>query len=132
MTREKFIEILDREGHSYKIEGDKIVVTDGDSEGNFDLYLGSIPSDVIFRNDGWVWLRSLTSLPPGVEFRNGGRVSLESLTSLPPGVMFNNGEFVNLKSLIGGWFSFWKGNIEGIDGNRLLNKMVADGLFDRR
>ena len=57
MTQEAFIAILDEEGYSYKIEGDKIVVT----------------------HNGYVDLRSLTSLPPGVEFRNGGDVDLRSL-----------------------------------------------------
>ena len=131
MTEEEFIKVLDDNGYSYEIVGDKLVVTDGDSEGNFDLYLGSIPSDVIFRNDGWVWLRSLTSLPTGVMFNNGEFVHLRSLTSLPPGVEFKNGGDIYLESLIGGWFEYWKGNIDGIDSKMLLNKMVADGLFDR-
>ena len=58
MTREEFIEILKKEGYSYKIEGDKLVVT----------------------GNGDVWLDSLTSLPPGVVFKNRGRVYLRSLT----------------------------------------------------
>jgi hypothetical protein len=41
-----------------------------------------------------------------------------------------------LSSLIGGsipdkWFNKWKGNIEGIDSNRLLNKMINKGVFER-
>ena len=58
MTREEFIEVLDDNGYSYEMEGNKIVVT----------------------NEGSVWLESLTSLPPGVEFRNKGDVDLDSLT----------------------------------------------------
>ena len=61
-------------------------------------------------------------------------VYLESLTSLPPGVEFKNGGDVLLDALIGDWFSDWEGNIEGIDSNyskRLLNSMIALGLFDR-
>jgi hypothetical protein len=46
-----------------------------------------------------------------VEFRNEGDVSLDSLT--------------------GGYFSEWKGNIEGIDSKRLLNFMISKGLFER-
>jgi hypothetical protein len=50
-------------------------------------------------------------------------------------VEFNNGGFVFLRSLIGGleygFFDDWRGNIEGIDSNRLLNKMISLGLFDR-
>ena len=112
MTQEEFIEVLDEKGYSYKIEGDKIIVT---QEGYLNFY-------------------SLTSLPPDVEFRNKGSVHLYSLTSIHPGVEFNNGGIVGLDSLIGKgeWFEDWKGNIKGIDSKRLLNKMVADGLFDRR
>ena len=113
MTREKFIEILDIEGYSYEMEGDKIVVTRGDIYGD-------------------VWLNSLKTLPPGVEFKNGGNVWLDSLEILPPGVVFNNGGDVFLKSIMGTYFSKWDGNIDGISPNRLLNKMIADGLFDRR
>jgi len=129
MTREKFIKLLDEMEYSYDIEGDKIVVT----------------------HDRTVWLESLTSLPPGVEFRNAGKVELNSLSSLPPDVMFenigniflgsitslsSNLEFKNdgdvyLESLIGGWFDEWKGNIRDIDSNRLLNKMISLGLFER-
>ena len=74
---------------------------------------------------------ALTSLPPGVEFRNGGNVWLRSLTSLPPGVVFENEGYVYFKSLMGGRFSDWRGDIEGIKPNMLLNKMIKDGLFDR-
>ncbi len=57
MTREEFIKELNREKYSYEIEGNKIIVT----------------------HDRNVWLDSLTSLPPGVVFRNGGYVDLRSL-----------------------------------------------------
>ena len=107
MTREEFIKVLDEEGYSYEIEGDKIVVTYGYG----------------------VDLSALTSIPPGVEFKNGGYVDLESLTSLPPGVEFKNGEDVYLGLLIGRWFDEWQGNIEGIDSKRLLNVMIKQGVF---
>ena len=111
MTQEEFIEVLDKKEYSYEIEGDKIVVT----------------------GKGDIWLESLTSLPPGVVFRNGGHVNLRELTSLSAGVEFNNGGSVFFKSLINvGFISYWKGNIEGIDEKRLLNKMIEDGVFDRR
>ena len=109
MTQEAFIAILDEEGYSYEIEGDRIVVTYGYG----------------------VDLSALTSIPPGVEFKNGGYVDLESLTSLPPGVEFKNGEDVYLGLLIGRWFDEWQGNIEGIDSKRLLNVMIKQGVFER-
>jgi hypothetical protein len=68
-------------------------------------------------------------------FNNGWHVNLDSLTSIPPGVVFRNGWSVNLDSLIGGFFSEWEGNIEGIDSDRssrLLNKMITLGLFDKK
>jgi len=109
MTQKEFIKVLDKKGYSYKIEGDRVVVT----------------------HKGDVFLDSLTSLPPGVEFRNGGYVSLHSLTSLPPGVEFRNRGVVGLNSIIGGEFDDWKGNIEGIDSKRLLNLMISKGIFER-
>jgi len=129
MTQEEFIKKLKREGYSYEIEGDRIVVT---HEGNVDLRaLTSISPGVEFRNRGVVYLGSLTSLPPEVVFKNKGSVYLRSLTSLPTGVVFKNGGDIRLKSLTGGYFTNWKGNIEGIDEKRLLNKMIKDGVFER-
>ena len=107
MTREEFIAILDEEGYSYEIEGDRIIVT----------------------HNGYVLLDALTSLPPGVVFKNKGDVDLRSLTSLPSGVVFKNGENVYLGLLIGRWFDEWAGNIEGIDPKRLLNVMIKQGVF---
>ena len=114
MTQKVFIKILDKKRYSYNIEGNKIAVTE-------------VYAD----------LGSLTSIPPGVVFKNGRDVNLESLKTISPGVKFNiegnmNGRDVYLYSLTGGWFSAWKGSIEGIEPKRLLNKMIADGIFDRR
>ena len=130
MTREKFIEVLDEKRYSYEIKGDKIVIT---HKGYVDLLsLKTSPPGVVFENGGDVWLSPLTSLPPRVEFKNGKDVYLDSLKTLPPGVEFRNGRDVDLDSLIGGWFSAWNGNIEGISSNRLLNKMIELELFNRR
>ena len=150
MTREEFIEILDREGYSYEIEGDKIIVNrKGDTRELRSLT--SLPPGVVFKNGGNVWLGSITSLPPGVEFENKGNVDLysltsippdvvfknvgyvwlESLQSLPPGVEFNNEGRVWLNSIIGGWFNEWEGNIRGIDDKRLMHLMISKGVFER-
>jgi hypothetical protein len=147
MTQKEFIKVLDWEGYTYKIKGDKIVVT---GEGYVNLSdLTSLPPDVEFRNKDNVWLTSLTSLPPGVKFNNGGRVLLASLTSLPLGVVFKNEGTVDLGSLtslplgvefrnkgnvdlcdlIGGYFHKWKGNIEGIGSKSLLNLMISKEIF---
>ena len=86
MTKEEFINILDKiestrsdkKGYSsYKIEGDKIVVT----------------------HNRYVDLGSLKTLPPGVEFNNVGSVYLHLLETLPPGVQFNNKGSVDLRSI---------------------------------
>ena len=129
MTQEEFIKELDGEDYSYKIEGGKLIVIAGDSEGNFDLYLGSIPSDVIFRNPGYVDLLYIDNIPSGVEFRNKGDVRFSSVTSIEKDVRFNNHGKVYLKSIVGGYFQSWPGNIEGIDSKRLLNVMIKQGVF---
>ncbi len=134
MTQEAFINELDEKGYSYEIEGDNIVVT---HEGDVNLSaLTSLPPGVEFKNRGGVSLYALTSLPSGVVFKNGGNVYLVSLTSLPPGVEFSNEGDVNLESLIGGWFGnpygdAWKGSIDDIDSERLLNLMISKGVFER-
>jgi len=149
MTREEFKKVLDRQRYSYKIKGDKIVITD---DGIVWLNsLETLPPGVVFKNGEGVWMKSLEILPPGVEFKNGGDVDLGSLETLPPDVKFNNGgdvqmnsletispdvEFnnsgsVRLVSLVGGWFKDWPGNIEGIDSKRLLNLMISKGIFER-
>ena len=110
MTQEAFVKVLERKGYSYKIEGNKIVVT-------YKFYVDLV---------------SLTSLPPGVVFSNEGEVGLRSLEAIPPDAEFRTTYDVNLQSLTGNWFSEWEGNIKGIRFNRLLNKMISIGLFDRR
>jgi hypothetical protein len=129
MTREAFIKVLEDNEYSYEIEGNKVIVT---HKGTVHLNrLTSLPPGVEFKNVGYVILFSLTSLPPGAEFKNRGNVGLNSLTFLPSGVEFNNEGDVYLEYLTGGWFDEWKGNIEGIDSKRLLNKMIKQGVFER-
>ena len=129
MTQEAFIKVLNKEKYSYEIEGDKVVVTHkGDVVLN---YLTSLPPGVEFRNRGYVGLKSLTSIPPGVAFGNDGIVNLQSLTSIHPVVEFNNEGDVWLADIIGNWFKYWKGNIEGIDPKRLLNLMISKGVLER-
>ena len=127
MTREEFIQILDKKGYSYEIIGHKIVIT---YRGDVNLSsLETLPPGVEFNNGRDVELALLKALHPDVEFKNGGNVYLHSLKTLPPGVEFNNGRDVYLESLTGDWFSDWKGNVEGIDPNRLLNRMIKRGIF---
>ena len=71
MTHEEFIQVLDKEGYTYEIEGNKIIVT---NKGKVGLeYLTSLPSDVVFRNEGGVHFRRLDyRILESVEFRNEG------------------------------------------------------------
>jgi len=131
MTQEEFTKQLDKKRYSYEIEGDKIIIISGYGGNVYLNAFTSLPPGVEFRNKDHVGLESLTSLPPGVVFKNGGGVFLRSLTSLPPDVEFNNGGNVWLRDIIGGFFNKWEGNIEGIDSNRLLNKMISLGIFER-
>ena len=112
MTREEFIKELNDREYSYELEGNKIVI-----------------------NYKWmVVFNSLETIPPGVVFKNQGAIAFNSLKTIPPGVEFDNKGLVIFRSLISGGGSFreWKGNIEGIDYKRLLNKMISIGLFDRK
>ena len=127
MTKEEFIQILDSEGDSYEIVGDKIII-DG---GGYFPNLKTLPSDVVFNNEGDVFLKSLKTIPSGIEFKNTGDVFLDVLETLPPGVEFNNGDRVHVKFIHPAYFHRWNGNIEGIDSKTLLNKMIQRGIFSR-
>jgi len=152
MTREEFIEILENKNYPFKEEGGKIIVTYSSAYGYVDLGgLSNIPSGVVFDNSGSVNLEGIDRIPEGTVFTNGGEIFLEGLEDISPGVVFNNGKDIYLPSvksispaiefnnygniylsfLIGGWFDHWRGNIEGIDPKRLLNKMISLGLFDK-
>jgi hypothetical protein len=152
MTREEFIELLDKLKVSYEIEDDRIIVTGGDADGDIPFgQFWNLSSNVEFRNKGYVALNNLKKLPQGIVFRNGNDVYLRDLQNLPSGFEFNNKRDVNLGSiktipsdvkfnnggdvylpriLVGGrWFSEWSGHIYEINDGRLLNLMVKKGLF---
>ena len=138
MTREEFIEILDREGYPYKISNGKIVITNK-SKGNIHLVgsimgdgsidiIDEIPSGVIFQGRGAVNLSSLETLPPDVEFRNSGNVDLDNL-KLPVDLAdsFNNSGHITFSNLY--WRGNFEGNIDGIDNKRLFRFMIKQGMF---
>jgi hypothetical protein len=143
MTREEFIEILDREGYPYKIVNDKIVITsrsrrginlvgsaidDTVNGGQMIIIIDEIPSGIIFQGKGGVNLSSLEVLPPDVEFRNIGKVDLSSM-KLPIDLAdsFNNSGGISFSNLY--WKGNWEGNIEGIDNKRLFRLMIKRGIF---
>jgi hypothetical protein len=128
MIREEFIQALEDHNYSYEIKENKIVAT---HKGGIILFLNSIPSGVEFNSNGVVYLYELKDLPSGVMFNNRGDVILDSIKNISRGVKFNNRGDIRLDSLTGGWFYEWDGNINGIGENRLLNKMISLGLFER-
>jgi hypothetical protein len=128
MTREEFIQELEYNNCSYEIKENKIVATHKDG---IILFINSIPSGVEFNSKGVVYLYELKDLPSGVIFNNKGDIVLDSIKNISRGVKFNNSGDIRLNSLTGGWFYEWDGNIGGIGENRLLNKMISLGLFER-
>ena len=126
MTREEFIEVLNQGGHSYRKEGNKLVVTDYHG---IDLGVTHIPPGVEFSNNSYVYLDSLEEIPSDIKFRNSGSVSLFSLGSIPRGVSFENGRGIFLDSL-GVDSREWEGNIEGINPRKIINEMVSYGIFE--
>ena len=117
MTREAFIAELKGKSYSYEIEGDKIIITNGDP-GRRGL------------GEDRIILEHFKTIPSGVIFNNEGLVDLDSLTSIPNDVEFHCLD-VNLEFIIGGWLEDWSGNIKGIDRNSLLNLLISKGVFER-
>jgi hypothetical protein len=133
MTREEFIKVLVNNNHCtypYKEEGDKIIV---DFAGPIFLNgIDSLPPNVTFsENNKNVHLNTIKFLPEKIVFSNSGYIFLDSVESIPNDTIFYNNGYVLLRSLIGGWSVDWKGNIKDIGSNRLLNKMISLGLFDK-
>jgi len=153
MDKEEFIEELQRKRILFFMDNERIMIIDNTGVDLPDLT--SLPPDVTFANKGSVDLGKLKFLPLGIEFKNtkalylesleelpeeitfepGGNLYLNLITRIPKGVKFKMGD-IYLKSLFGGvlpagWLDEWDGNINGIHPVRLLNNMVALGLFDR-
>ena len=150
MTREEFIEELERKRIFFFMDNERIMITDNTGVDLADLT--SLPPDVTFANKGSVDLTRLKFLPPGIEFKNTRTVYLHSLEELPEEITFETGGnlYINLITRIPkgvkfegnkegliylsllGWIDEWEGNIPGINTKTLLNKMVTLGLFDRK
>jgi hypothetical protein len=148
MTREEFINILEKKGYPFEDKGDRLFV--GREFDCLDIDLSrvrSIPPSVIFRNGGSVNLNSIEEIPSGVEFRNLMRVSLHSLRRrIDPSVRFRSslivvspllgcdsfivegGEDGEIVSYMNSFTSFSLG-VCGIDDKKVLNHMIELGLF---
>ena len=122
-----------RDTYSVSIKGDVYYVDaypDEDGSCYIDLRALEIPPNVVFENEGDVTL-NIDELPENVKFFNEGDVYLYQVESIHSSVEFNNEGEVFLESLTGGYFSEWKGNIEVIGSNRLLNLIISKGIFER-
>jgi len=133
MTQEEFIKVLGEKGYSYEIEGDRIIVTGGNSDGYVSLkWLSSIPSGVEFRNKGTVDLESVKEIPADTIFNNyhehQNGVYLQSIKRIPPGLKFNQFSDIYLDSLEGidPWveFSNYSGDVfSNIFGNKWFTSL---------
>jgi hypothetical protein len=132
VKRKGFIRRLQIKKYNYEISGDKIIII---HKGNVYLdNLTEIPPNVIFSNEGDIMLKDLIHLSPDVEFKNTSSIFIgRSLEIIPREIQFKNRGSVWIQSIYKkAWFHEWKGNIEEIRPTMLLNKMIKDGLFDRK
>lgn len=96
MRRDKFMDILDEEGFNFYEQGNKIII---DEPCLFDMDISSIPSGVVFRNGGDVYLDYVTNIPKDTEFENDGHVFVQGAISLSTGIKFRNKGDVNMESI---------------------------------
>jgi hypothetical protein len=138
MEREEFKRVLREKDYPYEETLTRIMV--GKYRNAIDLSeLKSIPSNVVFRNMGSLDLSSIEEIPSGVVFMNGLYVYLNSLRRIDPSVGFFNcigavSPLLGSDVSEGGMFlSFprFAFSIPGIEDIKILNKMIALGLFNR-
>jgi hypothetical protein len=98
MTREEFINLLDNKHYSYRIEGDKIVVNMYNRDVRFEEII-SLPDNIIFKNEGDVFLRSLEEFPKGLEFKNNGDIFANSIENILEPVIFKNSGDISLRNV---------------------------------
>lgn len=82
-----------------------------------------ISSSSIFENLGAVYMLDVKQIPPGAVFTNEGGIYLGKKVSILPGVEFNNKGVVRFEE------EEYKGDIPEIEGKRILNLMVKQGVF---
>jgi hypothetical protein len=136
MEREEFKAVLRDKGYPYREEGGRLVIDylyDGQTLDLSDVK--TIPSEVSFRNINSVYLDSLEAIPSGVEF-SVKYVRLYSLKRISPSSWFSLDTTVFSNAV---WQGTWgirsritKFGIPGINHNRVLNRMISLGLFDRK
>ena len=94
MRKDKFMDFLEENDHSFSILPDGRILID--SEDDVDLgEIQSIPSGILFKNSGNVYM-DFTSLPKNIEFENDGHVSISEVSTLSTGIKFRNRGDVDL------------------------------------
>ena len=146
MTREQFIEQLDKDKITYNILGNEIEITGSNGlayKWNVAInQIDTLPSGVIFNNKGNVHIMFLQEIPEGVQFNNGGNIVLGSYDQgikIHPSTVFNNGKSKimigyqrggsYMFNTSGDWGESWKGSIDDINTKRLFSLMVKRGVF---
>jgi hypothetical protein len=146
MTREEFIEQLDKDKITYNILGSDIEITGSNGlayKWNVAInQIDTLPSGVIFNNKGNVHIMFLQEIPEGVQFNNGGNIVLGSYDQgikIHPSTVFNNGKSKimigyqrggsYMFNTSGDWGESWKGSIDDINTKRLFSLMVKRGVF---
>ena len=84
MTKESFIEVLDRQGIHHMEEGGRLIVGRISPSGYisfYDLGIDSMPPDVTFENGGNLQLGDLKEIPQGVFFDNEGYIYWSDVNS---------------------------------------------------
>lgn len=97
MRKDKFMNFLEEMDYSFSLLPDKRILIDHDEDVDF-AEIESIPSDILFKNNGNVYM-DFTSLPKNIEFENNGYVSLPEVLSVSSGLKFRNRGDVDLTSL---------------------------------
>ena len=146
MTREDFIEQLDKDKITYNILGSDIEITGSNGlayKWNVAInQIDTLPSGVIFNNKGNVHIMFLQEIPEGVQFNNGGNIVLGSYDQgikIHPSTVFNNGKSKimigyqrggsYMFNTSGDWGESWKGSIDDINTKRLFSLMVKREVF---
>jgi hypothetical protein len=146
MTREEFIEQLDKDKITYNILGSDIEITGSNGlayKWNVAInQIDTLPSGVIFNNKGNVHIMFLQEIPEGVQFNNGGNIVLGSYDQgikIHPSTVFNNGKSKimigyqrggsYMFNTSGDWGESWKGSIDDINTKRLFSLMVKREVF---
>lgn len=86
-----------------------------------------LSSSTQFNNKGDIFLGNVETLPSDIQFNNDGTIYLNFLETIHPNIQLNNKGSVFIENLD---TNHWKGNIKGINGKRLFNIMIKQGVFN--